>query len=292
MELSSKGAAFTRAHEGFKAQAYLDPVGILTIGIGFTWRSNAFRKWWAIHRPGQTFSLKSTMTREEAEECLRFMFKEEYGKAVNDFLSREVPQHIFDGMASPVFNLGAGSLKWQWAQAAKAGDYRRAGLLLTTTGTTAQGKTLSGLVKRRADEAELIIYGDYTYGPMRASPAAVAEANALSDGVLVRGERGPAVALLIQDLKKLGFYDGTVDDIFGYGTEAAVLAFQRANGLRADGKAGPKTLAAIAEKLKAKPAPAKAAVATAAVVTVTGTAALWPWLSNLPCQLFNVFCGG
>lgn len=246
MELSAKGAVFVRVHEGFVGRAYLDAATppVLTIGIGFTWKSEAFRAWWKASRPGQIFDKSATMTREEADEVLLILFRDEYGKAVNDFLGRPVAQHVFDGMASVVFNCGAGSLKWKWAAAAKAGDYVKAADLLRTTAVTAGGKTLAGLVKRRADEAELIQFGDYEYGPMRAKPAAVAELEtdaALADRMLVRGERGPAVAALIRKLSDLGYYHGTMDDIFGHGTEAAVLKYQRATGLAADGKVGPKT---------------------------------------------------
>lgn len=244
LELSRAGAAFVRAHEGFVPSAYLDPVRVLTIGIGFTWRSEAFRKWWGLNKPGQEFKLGATMTRQEAEGALIFLCRNEYGKAVNAFLGRAVPQHVFDGMLSPVFNLGPGALGWRWAAAAKRGAYAEAASLLSVTGTTASGKKLPGLVKRRADESELIQFGDYTIGPMKA--------DAMADGMLVRGERGPAVAQLLLDLHALGFYAGTFDDVFGYGAEAAVLAFQRANTLTADGYAGPQTLRKIAEKLAGK----------------------------------------
>ncbi|MDO5327572.1 MAG: peptidoglycan-binding protein [Clostridia bacterium] len=51
-----------------------------------------------------------------------------------------------------------------------------------------------------------------------------------------------AVRLLQQKLKTLGFYKGSVDGAFGSGTTDAVKAFQRANGLSADGVAGGGTL--------------------------------------------------
>ena len=48
-----------------------------------------------------------------------------------------------------------------------------------------------------------------------------------------------------QKLKDLGYYTGTVDGIYGAKTRSAVIAFQKANGLTADGIAGPKTIAAL-----------------------------------------------
>ena len=61
--------------------------------------------------------------------------------------------------------------------------------------------------------------------------------------------RGDAVLKLQQDLNKLGYYSGTISGHFGSKTEAAVMSFQRANGLSADGIAGSKTLAKIATAL-------------------------------------------
>lgn len=48
-----------------------------------------------------------------------------------------------------------------------------------------------------------------------------------------------------QKLKDLGYYFGSVDGIYGNATRNAVIAFQKANGLTADGVAGPKTIAAL-----------------------------------------------
>lgn len=253
MQLSSKGAAFVRAHEGFVSRYYLDPVKVPTIGIGFTWRSSAFRDWWTKNKPGIAFGPGVTMSRIEAENALRYLFDREYGKAVNNFLDKAVPQHVFDGMASPVYNLGPGSLKWKWAAAAKAGDYARAASLLRTTGTTAKGRTLAGLVRRRKEEALLLEKGIYT--GVGAETKATGPVDPMADGVLARRESGPAVAQLIRDLHALGYYDGRLDDVFGPGTEAAVMEFQRRNGLTVDGIAGPVTLKAIAAALASSSKP-------------------------------------
>ena len=59
------------------------------------------------------------------------------------------------------------------------------------------------------------------------------------------GDRGEEVTRVQQRLKQYGYYDGVVDGVFGQETYAAVLWFQRKNGLTADGVAGSATLAAL-----------------------------------------------
>lgn len=60
-----------------------------------------------------------------------------------------------------------------------------------------------------------------------------------------RGDSGETVKKVQQKLKSWGYYSGSVDGVFGSGTESAVKYFQRKNGLTADGVVGTKTLAAL-----------------------------------------------
>ena len=64
-------------------------------------------------------------------------------------------------------------------------------------------------------------------------------------GELGPGSRGPQVSALQEALIRKGFDPGPVDGDFGRRTEAAVMAFQRAAGLRVDGVTGPHTNAAL-----------------------------------------------
>ena len=57
------------------------------------------------------------------------------------------------------------------------------------------------------------------------------------------GDSGAAVRAVQKKLKSLGFYTGDVDGDYGNGTKNAVKAFQRANGLTANGVANSKTIA-------------------------------------------------
>ena len=59
------------------------------------------------------------------------------------------------------------------------------------------------------------------------------------------GSSGNEVRQIQTKLKNWGYYNGSVDGIYGSRTVAAVRSFQRRNGLTADGIAGTQTLAAM-----------------------------------------------
>lgn len=71
------------------------------------------------------------------------------------------------------------------------------------------------------------------------------------------GFSGQEVRDVQRRLKELGYLTGSVDGDFGTATDKAVKAFQKANGLTADGKIGPKTLEVL-NSSKAVKAGAKA----------------------------------
>ena len=60
-----------------------------------------------------------------------------------------------------------------------------------------------------------------------------------------RGSSGSVVKQIQTKLRDWGYYTGSIDGVYGSGTEKAVRYFQSKNGLTADGKAGPKTLSAL-----------------------------------------------
>ena len=59
------------------------------------------------------------------------------------------------------------------------------------------------------------------------------------------GSRGNEVTQIQTKLKRWGYYNGSVDGIYGSKTVEAVKYFQRKNGLTVDGIAGPATLKAM-----------------------------------------------
>jgi len=60
-----------------------------------------------------------------------------------------------------------------------------------------------------------------------------------------QSDRGNAVVQIQQKLSGWGYYSGSIDGIFGEKTRQAVIAFQKKNGLTADGVVGNQTLAAM-----------------------------------------------
>lgn len=73
----------------------------------------------------------------------------------------------------------------------------------------------------------------------------IALAQSADAAVYKRGSSGATVTQIQTRLKSWGYYDGTVDGIYGSATERAVRYFQRVNGLAVDGQTGDKTLAAL-----------------------------------------------
>lgn len=66
-----------------------------------------------------------------------------------------------------------------------------------------------------------------------------------NDGLMQMGDAGTEVSNLQTQLQALGYYSGPISGSFGSQTQAALIAFQQAQGLTADGIAGPQVTAAL-----------------------------------------------
>ena len=102
--------------------------------------------------------------------------------------------------------------------------------------------------------------------PATAAPEPTVTPNA-AYGYLRQGQRGDAVRRLQTRLRELGYLTGNIDGSYGRQTYNAVLAFQHANGLTADGVAGPATQTVLFEDPKVKPNLARVTVSPAPTAT-------------------------
>ena len=82
--------------------------------------------------------------------------------------------------------------------------------------------------------------------------------------------RNDAVSTLQAKLNALGYDCGAMDGIFGSKTYAAVVAFQKANGLAVDGIVGPETWAKLGYVCTTAVTTAPAAATSAVMTTISG----------------------
>lgn len=129
-------------------------------------------------------------------------------------------QNQFDALVSFSFNVGEGNLSSSTLRRLHNDKQYAAACNEFKKWNKAGGKVLAGLTRRREGEAEV-------YAGSAARPT------------LRLGSRGTAVSDLQQRLEL------TADGAFGPNTEAAVKAFQTAQGLAADGVVGPQTWAKL-----------------------------------------------
>jgi len=93
-------------------------------------------------------------------------------------------------------------------------------------------------------------------------------------GIMRVGDENSDVKKLQQALEILGYYDGSIDGIYGSGTAKAVRAYQEAEGLDADGYAGERTVKSIfgscnPRSLTTQPAPGSEGSGVSAENTVS-----------------------
>ena len=118
---------------------------------------------------------------------------------------------------------------------------------VTGTYDTATEEAVRAFQRKTSGLWEDGIAGPDTLRALYSSRAARTSNAAASNDVetLEYGSEGSAVKKMQQKLKDLGYLSGSADGIFGVGTQAAVIAFQKNNNLTADGKAGSATLSKL-----------------------------------------------
>lgn len=145
MKMTEEGLALIRRFEGFRGEAYRCPAGIWTIGYGHTGRAGP---------PPVTPGLRMT---EEAARRVLAADVERFAAEVRAGLTRELSDAQFSALVSFAYNVGGGGFRASSVlKAVNAGDFAAVPRRLQMW-VKAGGKTLPGLVKRRAAEAELFM---------------------------------------------------------------------------------------------------------------------------------------
>jgi len=142
MNISSNGIKLIKAFEGFRAEAYLCPAGILTVGYGHT----------------QSVSPGQVITENEACSLLQKDLKE-IELTVTRNVRVSLNQSQFDALVSFVFNVGAGNFsRSTLLKQLNTGDYAgAAGQFLRWN--KASGNVLPGLARRRLAEKNMFTSG-------------------------------------------------------------------------------------------------------------------------------------
>lgn len=155
MKVSSKGLSLVKKWEGFYPKAYVDPVGVWTIGYGTT-------KW----VDGASVKMGQTITQEQALSLLERQVNE-HASTIPQYVKRPLSQSQFDALASFQYNLGKHILAGNKTllTALNRGDWVTATqqMLLYNKGRVGGVlQVLRGLDNRRKEEVQLFMAKDVT----------------------------------------------------------------------------------------------------------------------------------
>ena len=143
MRMSAAGLDLLTEFEGLRLKAYLDPVGIWTVGYGHT------------SAAGEPFVMPGlVITKDEAEEILKRDIRQ-YEEGVRKYVKVSLTQGQFDALVDFAYNAGVGALaKSTLLKKVNAGKFDEvpAEFMKWTKGG---GRELPGLVRRRRAEVKL-----------------------------------------------------------------------------------------------------------------------------------------
>jgi len=141
MRTGQKGIELIKSFEGCKLKAYLCPAGIPTIGYGNTF-----------YEDGRKVKIGDQINQEMADDLFRNLLPK-YENIVKSKLKVTVNQNQFDAVVSHTYNTGGSKTLFAYINNQAGAKYIRE--WFEKKYTSANGKELAGLVKRRKAEANL-----------------------------------------------------------------------------------------------------------------------------------------
>ncbi len=157
MEISDNGIDLIVHFEGIFLKAYIDPVGVPTIGIG---RIKGVTKEDVFH--------KRTITKEQAYEYLREDLEDEAKRFIRAWIHVPLLQCQYDALVSFCYNRGAGRFREKMVDLVNAEKWKEAAdTLLLYDFAKRDGKrvVLEGLARRRA--AERLLFQGREWHPLK-----------------------------------------------------------------------------------------------------------------------------
>ena len=150
MKINQATIDLVKRWEGFKAEAYLCPANVWTIGYGTTSRAGI----------GVTVTRGMRTTEAQAEEWLR-MGLEKFADHIRPSITAPINENEFGAFLSLAYNIGPNGFKGSSAlRHFNAGDKAKAAAAIKLWNKAAvNGKRLvmRGLVNRREDEVKLFL---------------------------------------------------------------------------------------------------------------------------------------
>ena len=272
MKTSPLGVAFIEHHEGVVLRAYRDVVGVWTIGAGLTAASGVV-----------TPKAGMVITKEEASRLFAEALRAKYEPSVAVAMTRNAgavaiapKQHEFDAGVSFHWNTGAiRTASWvkDWAAGA-AVSLVRAKLALWNKG---DGKVLPGLVRRRDEEASILLLGLYP-GVASAPAPAVTPAPSAPFAVWALPVNNSEKNAARDALNALGYKAGSEP---AQVLQEAARTFQRDHALTVDGIIGRATLTTLQRRLNSNGSTVAPAAALAVGVPA-GASGFMSQLTDLP----------
>lgn len=151
MKTSNKGLELIKRFEGWFPSPYLDPIGIPTIGYGFTYYLPSMRKVTMQDRP---------ISLQEGEDMLKHVLVR-YENDVKRFVKKTLTQNQFDALVSFTYNLGGANLaKSTLLKKINANPDDPTIRDEFAKWRLAGGKVFKGLERRRKAEADLYFTND------------------------------------------------------------------------------------------------------------------------------------
>jgi lysozyme len=142
MNISDAGLTLIKSFESFQADAYLDAVGIPTIGYGTT------------KIDGQPVKLGMTCTMQEATGWLKSDLSK-FEDFIQDKVNVPLTQNQFDALCSLVYNIGPGNFQSSSCLLALNQKQYKTAQARFLLWNKAKGKVLKGLSRRRVAEAAM-----------------------------------------------------------------------------------------------------------------------------------------